>query len=42
MEMDIDTPPFLRKGGTVNYKNESIGIDNDNWDMPTFLRKKGN
>jgi len=42
MEMDIDTPPFLRKGGTVDYRNESIGIDNDNWDMPTFLRKKGN
>jgi len=41
METDIDKPTFLRKVATVDYRNDSIGIENDVLDMPTFLRKKG-
>ncbi|MBI5038626.1 MAG: cell division protein FtsZ [Nitrospirae bacterium] len=41
METDIDKPTFLRKVATVDYRNDSIGIENDALDMPTFLRKKG-
>ncbi|MEK6560820.1 MAG: cell division protein FtsZ [Nitrospirota bacterium] len=36
----IDTPAFTRKFGTTNFRNEAIGINNDDWDMPAFLRKK--
>ncbi|MBI5406067.1 MAG: cell division protein FtsZ [Nitrospirae bacterium] len=42
METDIDKPTFLRKVAAVDYRNDSIGIENDILDMPTFLRKKGN
>jgi hypothetical protein len=42
MDDDIDKPTFLRKVATVDYRNDTIGIENDAWDMPTFLRKKGN
>jgi len=41
METDIDKPTFLRKVAPANYRNDSIGIENDVLDMPTFLRKKG-
>ena len=40
-ETDIDKPTFLRKVAAVDYRNDSIGIENDTLDMPTFLRKKG-
>lgn len=40
-ETDFDKPTFLRKVATVDYRNDSIGIENDVLDMPTFLRKKG-
>ena len=42
MDDDIDKPTFLRKVATVAYTNDAIGIENDAWDMPTFLRKKVN
>lgn len=42
METDIDKPTFLRKVAAVDYRNDTIGIENDVLDMPTFLRKKGN
>lgn len=42
METDIDKPAFLRKAATVDYRNGTIGIEDDTWDMPTFMRKKGN
>ncbi len=42
MDDDIDKPTFLRKMATVDYRNDTIGIESDTWDMPTFLRKKGN
>ncbi len=42
MDDDIDKPTFLRKVATVAYRNDAIGIENDTWDMPTFLRKKVN
>lgn len=41
-EMDIDKPAFLRKVASIDYRNEAIGIENDDWDMPAFLRKKVN
>lgn len=41
-EMDIDKPAYLRKAAGIEYRNETIGIESDEWDMPTFLRKKGN
>lgn len=39
---DIDKPTFLRKDPRIDYRNETIGIERDDWDMPTFIRKKGN
>ena len=36
----IDRPAFTRKFSTSDFRNEAIGINNDDWDMPAFLRKK--
>ncbi len=36
----IDRPAFTRKFSTSDFRNETIGINNDDWDMPAFLRKK--
>ena len=36
----IDRPAFTRKFSTSDLRNEAIGINNDDWDMPAFLRKK--
>ena len=38
----IDRPAFTRKFSTSDFRNEAIGINNDDWDMPAFLRKEGN
>jgi cell division protein FtsZ len=37
----LDRPTFLRKVGGSDYRNEGMGIEGDEWDMPAFLRKKG-
>lgn len=36
----IDRPAFTRKFSASDFRNEAIGINNDDWDMPAFLRKK--
>ena len=36
----IDRPAFTRKFSTADFRNEAIGIENDEWDMPAFLRRK--
>jgi cell division protein FtsZ len=36
----IERPAFTRKFSTSDFRNEAIGINNDDWDMPAFLRKK--
>lgn len=40
-EDNIDRPAFARKFGAADFRNEAIGIDGDDWDMPAFLRRKG-
>ena len=39
-----DMPPFMKKKVAVDYKEmnkkESIDIDDDRYDVPTFLRKQ--
>jgi len=42
VELDVDKPAFLRKKAVMDCRKEAIGIDGDDWDMPTFLRRKGN
>ncbi|MBI5197970.1 MAG: cell division protein FtsZ [Nitrospirae bacterium] len=37
----LDRPTFLRKVNGSDYRNESMGIEGDEWDAPAFLRKKG-
>ncbi len=42
---DEDVPPFIKKKVAVDYKelkpkSESIDIDDDRYDVPTFLRKQ--
>ena len=41
VERGLDRPTFLRKVGANDYRNESMGIEGEEWDVPTFLRKKG-
>lgn len=36
----IDRPTFLRKVSGSDYRNESMGIEGDEWDAPAFLRKQ--
>src|SRR3989304_2652154 len=38
---DMDRPAFTRKFSTADFRNEAVGIENDEWDMPAFLRRKG-
>lgn len=37
----LDRPTFLRRLGREDYRNEALGIDGEEWDVPTFLRKRG-
>lgn len=42
---DYDEPPFLRKNITIDYKeikskSDNLDIDDDRYDVPTFLRKQ--
>ena len=37
---NIDIPAFTRKFSTADFRNEAIGIEKDEWDMPAFLRRK--
>ncbi|MBI5182356.1 MAG: cell division protein FtsZ [Nitrospirae bacterium] len=37
---NIDRPAFLRRVTGSDYRNEEMGIHDDEWDVPTFLRKQ--
>lgn len=37
---NIDKPAFLRKVVNSDFRNEEMGIFDDEWDVPTFLRKQ--
>ncbi len=37
---DINRPAFTRKFSNADFRNEAIGMENDEWDMPAFLRRK--
>jgi cell division protein FtsZ len=39
-EKVLDRPTFMRNAGKVDFRNETMGIEGDEWDVPTFLRKK--
>lgn len=37
---NIDRPTFLRRVTGSDYRNDEMGIQDDEWDVPTFLRKQ--
>jgi len=37
---NIDRPAFMRKVVNSDFRNEEMGIFDDEWDVPTFLRKQ--
>ncbi len=37
---NIDKPAFMRKVVNSDFRNEEMGIFDDEWDVPTFLRKQ--
>ncbi len=42
---DLDEPPFIRKNITIDYKeikskSDNLDIDDERYDVPTFLRKQ--
>jgi cell division protein FtsZ len=38
---DLDRPTFLRRMGEARESTERIGaVTDDEWDVPTFLRKQ--
>ncbi len=41
MEKTVDKPTYLRKAAGMDFRNESLGIDDDDeLDVPTFLRRQ--
>ncbi|MDD5433959.1 MAG: cell division protein FtsZ [Nitrospira sp.] len=41
-ETEMEKPAFLRRSGNHEYRNDAIKVEEDDWDMPAFLRKKIN
>ncbi len=39
-ETEMDKPAFLRKSGNHEYRNDALKVEDDDWDMPAFLRKR--
>lgn len=41
-EAELEKPAFLRRSGNNEYRNDVLSAEDDDWDMPAFLRKKMN
>ncbi len=39
-ERSTDRPAFMRKAVGMDYRNEALGIEDDELDVPTFLRRQ--
>ena len=40
IERTMDKPAYLRKAAGMDFRNEALGIDDDELDVPTFLRRQ--